>query len=72
MFAAEREETGAVRNLPLIEEKEAFTWRLTPPKKALRPLDETPANGWRRNPPLPVCNRAESSYVDGADWQAVS
>ena len=48
-FAANREETGAVQNLPLMEEKKAFTWRLTQPKKALRPLDETPANGCPRN-----------------------
>jgi hypothetical protein len=48
-FAANREETGTVQNLPLMEEKKAFTWRLTPPKKALRPLDETPANGCPRN-----------------------
>jgi len=31
-----------------MEEKKAFTWRLTQPKKALRPLDETPANGCPR------------------------
>jgi hypothetical protein len=37
-FAANREETGVVRNLPLIERKEGFNWRLTPPKKFRAPL----------------------------------
>jgi hypothetical protein len=44
-FAAKREETGAVRNPPLMEGKERMRLATDAAKKVPRALDERPANG---------------------------
>jgi len=45
MFAAKREETGAVRNLPLMERNERIQLAADAAKKVPRALDKRPANG---------------------------